>query len=113
METIIIVGRIVQEQPTTNTTQNGKMVSNFTVAINSKRNGVDMTSWYDCSYWHEADNKLLPYLTKGTVVCITGKPSLNLYLNKANEAAGSIKVSIANIELISSTKPKEIIPNGE
>ena len=58
-------------------TQSGDAVAGFSVAVD---NGKDKdgnrreTTWFDCSLWGKRGESLGPYLTKGTRVCITGRP---------------------------------------
>lgn len=59
------------------TTQTGKEVTGFTVAVNDsykKKGATEVTqlvTYIDCSYWRST--AIAPYLTKGTIVQVSGR----------------------------------------
>ena len=72
-----IVGRITQNAKI-NTLKNDKKVVNFSVAINDSyktKQGErkEQTTYYNCSYWINA--KIAKFLTKGTLVELSGRSS--------------------------------------
>ena len=63
-----------------------KEVVNFTVVINDSYKTKDgkkneFTTYIHCSYWQSS--KIAKYLTKSTVVTVTGRIDINTYKNKA------------------------------
>lgn len=78
----------------------------FSVAITEKytdRNGqaMEKTYWVRCSYFKPTDKlKIAEYLRKGTRVLVEGKPEARAYVTPQNEAAASLDVIVANVELL-------------
>jgi len=77
MQQLTIAGTIGKDAEVRKT-QNGEPVAGFSVAVD---NGKDKdgnkreTTWFDCSLWGKRGEGLGPYLTKGTRVTITGRPT--------------------------------------
>jgi single-strand DNA-binding protein len=97
-----IIGRLTKNAEA-KTTKNEKQVVNFSVAINDsyKPKGSDqvtkVVTYVDCSYW--ANPALAQYLTKGTLVELHGRISLNVYNDLKGEARGSLRFHVNNIKL--------------
>lgn len=83
------------------TTPNGKTVTRFTVAVTTGYREHKTTNWYECALWGEQGNRLLPYLTKGKAVVVSGElsmtnreyqgknyPSLNVTVDRLAFAGG-------------------------
>lgn len=85
MEFLTIAGTIVRDAEL-RTTQGGEKVLSFTVVVDrgkdrdgNRRDG----GFYDASLWGKRAESLHQYLTKGTRVCITGRPSARVHEGKA------------------------------
>lgn len=76
MQMLTIAGTIGRDAEVRRT-QSGDAVAGFSVAVDNGKdkdgNRRDAT-WFDCSLWGKRGDALAPYLTKGTRVCITGRP---------------------------------------
>ena len=59
----------------TRTTPSGKSVTGFSVAVKSGYGDNEKTVWVDCGCWGDRYQKLAPYLTKGTLVAVSGELS--------------------------------------
>jgi single-strand DNA-binding protein len=61
-------------------------VLNFSLAVD---NGKDKNgekrgpTWYDCAVWGKRATSLQPYITKGTKLALTGRPSARAHDGKA------------------------------
>jgi single-strand DNA-binding protein len=83
------------------TTQGGKDVLSFTIAVNHGNKDNQRTEYVDCSIWGErARSKLGEYLTKGTKVAVNGVPGVNAYVTESGEARGSLTLMVDQIELM-------------
>lgn len=72
MQKITLIGRLGRDAAVRET-QNGRKVIAFTMAVNSKPNGVEKTSWYDVSTFnYERYQNMAKYLTKGGLVTVVG-----------------------------------------
>ena len=85
-------------------TYQDKRYANFSLAVNyQKKDGGEHVTWYDCSWYNPAE-KLLPYLTKGSVVLVEGIPQPKKFTNKNNEEKLIIVIHVHTVVLISSMK---------
>ena len=86
---------------------NGKNVINFSVAHSEKFKNqqgaeVDKTTWISCAYWTERLN-LLPFLKKGTLVYLEGKPEAKTYVNgSTNATLPQLHARVSILQLLSS-----------
>ena len=85
---------------------NGKTVINFNVAHSEKYkdaqgNLVDKTTWVRCAYWTDR-SAISQYLKKGQLVYAEGSPEAEGYMNKENQAAATLKMSVFRIQLLGS-----------
>ena len=101
MQTLVIVGHIGEDAVVKDlsTTQ----VINFSIAVSEKIKEETKTTWYKCSYFTN-NVAIAPYLTKGSLIGVTGKPELELYSGSDGSAKGNIKCTVREIKLYSSTK---------
>lgn len=76
---------------------NGKMYISFNVGVRSRR---DTTTWVSVLY--RDNEKLLPYLTKGQGVLISGEPTFGAYLNREGKANVDVSVFANTLDLAGS-----------
>jgi len=96
-----IIGRLTRDAQT-NTLQNGKTVVNFSVAVNDQyRNKqgerVELTEYYDCAYWLSPN--VAGFLTKGTLVELSGRVSARAWIGKDGEAHSGLNFHTSQIKL--------------
>lgn len=61
----------------------GTTVASFSVAAKSGYGDKEQTIWVDCSIWGaRAESKLVDYLKKGQMVCVTGEMGTREYEGK-------------------------------
>ena len=85
---------------------NGRTVINFPVAHSEKYkdaqgNLVEKTTWVNCAYWTDRPT-IAQYLKKGQLVYAEGNPEAEGYLNKDNQNAASLKMSVFRVQLLGS-----------
>lgn len=86
MQQLLIAGTIVKEDAVLRRTQGGDAVAGFSVVVD---NGKDKDgnrrdgTFVDCSLWGKRGEALCQYLTKGTKVTITGRPTVREHNGKA------------------------------
>ena len=108
-----IVGRITKNAEI-NTLKNDKQVVNFSVAINDSyktKQGErrEQTTYYNCSYWINA--KIAEYLTKGTLVELSGRISSNAWIGKDGEIKSGLNFNTSRIKFHGGGQKSE--PNNE
>ncbi len=85
---------------------NGRSVINFPVAHSEKYkdsqgNLVEKTTWVKCAYWTDR-TAIAQYLKKGQLVYAEGNPEAEGYLNKDNQNAASLKMTVFRVQLLGS-----------
>lgn len=80
MNNLTIAGNVGRDAEL-RTTQQGKDVCGFTVAVS---NGKDRDpTWFDCSLWGDRAKKLAPYIRKGDKITVAGEVSAREHNGKA------------------------------
>lgn len=85
MQQLIIAGNVGKDAQLRRT-QSGDPVLNFSVAVD---NGKDKegqkrdATWFDCSLWGKRAESLQSYITKGTKLVLTGRPTTRAHEGKA------------------------------
>ncbi|WPV66825.1 single-stranded DNA-binding protein [Chitinophaga sp. LS1] len=82
---------------------NGKSVLSFSVAQNEQFKDLmgvvqERTTWINCSVWGR-DN-LGPYLKKGTLVYVEGRPVFKGYAGKQGEVLAGVNMRVAELALL-------------
>lgn len=95
-----IIGRLTRDAKVS-TLQGEKKVVNFSVAVNdSYRNKqgerVEQTAYFDCAYWLTV--KVADFLTKGTLVELTGRPSARAWVDRDGNPRASLNFHTSNID---------------
>lgn len=96
---------------------NGRTVINFPVAHSEKYkdsqgNLVEKTTWVKCAYWTDR-TAIAQYLKKGQLVYAEGNPEAEGYLNKENQNAASLKMTVFRIQLLGSKNDNSNSGNSE
>lgn len=85
MMNLILAGTIGRDAELRRT-QGGEPVAGFSVAVDNgkdKQGNKRDATWVDCSLWGKRGEGLCQYLTKGTKVAITGRPTTREHNGKA------------------------------
>jgi single-strand DNA-binding protein len=98
MSTLIVVGRLGGDAEL-KTTQGGTEVCSFSVAEDIGYGESKKTQWIKCSLFGKRAASLAPYLTKGSMVEVIGRPQVNVWKDKQGEARGNIEVAVSDINL--------------
>ena len=103
MQTLTIVGHLGNDAEVKDlgTTQ----VINFPLAVQEKIKGEKVTTWYKCAYFVN-NIAIAPYLLKGSLVGVTGKPEIEVYQGSDGTPRGNLKCFVREIKLYSSTKER-------
>lgn len=102
MQQLILVGHIGDDCQVKDlgTTQ----VINFNLACTDKVRDEKVTTWYKCAYFTN-NVAIATYLTKGSLIGVTGKPELETYVGSDGVAKANLKCNVKEIKLYSSNKP--------
>lgn len=99
MQSLTIIGNLTRD-PDSRTTQTGKQVCTFTVAVN-RRNDRETSDFFRVSAWGELANICKQYLAKGKKVCIVGQISVSTYTANNGETRASMDVYAEHVEFLS------------
>jgi single-strand DNA-binding protein len=102
---LLIIGNLTRD-PELRTTQNGKTVCSFSVAVNRrKQEGKEqVTDYFKVTVWNQAGESRHRWLKKGKKVAVLGQVSVNIWKNDDGEARASLEVLANEVEFLS---PKE------
>lgn len=81
---IIIAGAVGKDAVLRQT--NSDPVCNFSIAVNNGKDaqGVERpATWFDCSLWGKRGEALARYITKGSKLTVTGRPTVRVHEGKA------------------------------
>ena len=79
-------------------TENGNMVLNFTVAVDTGYGDNKVTEYIECSLWGERGEKIGEYLTKGLQVFVSGSASLRSW-NRGSKSGVNFCCAVDNVTL--------------
>jgi len=104
-----IIGRLTGDAKVS-TLQNSREVVNFSVAVNDsykKKDGerVQLTEDFECAYF--LSSEVADYLTKGTLVEVTGRVSARAWLGRDGEPRASLNFHSSNIRFLDGAKKTE------
>ena len=108
MQKLLIIGNLCND-PQLRTTQNGKNVCTFTVAVNRRKG--DETDFFRVTAWEQLGENCQRYLAKGHKVAVVGSVSVNSYTTQNGEHRASLEVSASEVEFLSSKNEGQ--QNGE
>lgn len=104
-----ITGRVTRDAQV-RTLSDSRQVVNFSVAINEsyknkKGDRVEQTTFFECAYW--ISPRVAEWLTKGTVVELTGMVSARAWTGNDGEPRAGLNFNTSNIKLHGGGKKAE------
>ena len=99
------VVRIGKKDAAVRYTQGGKMVTGFSVAVDSGYGDNKQTLWLDCSAWGDRFEKVAPYLLSGTQVFVQGELG-----TREHEGKTYITLRVAELKLCGGKKEEKRAP---
>ena len=112
MNKLHIIGNVTKE-PEMRTTQTGKNVCTFSVAVNRrgrKKDDQQETDFFRVSAWDALGDNCAKYLTKGKKVAVVGAVSVHAFTNQKGEPGASMEVMAQEVEFLT---PRDAVdPSG-
>ena len=112
-----LIGHIGQDCTVRDVTGSSRKSISFSVAHTEKyrdKQGIqqEQTIWVNCTLWKEADRTgIAQYLTKGTLVHVTGKPEARGYTGRDGQVKGDLRITVSEIQLLgSNNRPQQQPP---
>lgn len=102
MNRLIIIGNVTRD-PELRTTQSGKTVCTFSVAVNrkgKKKDDQQETDYFRVSAWDALGDNCGKYLTKGKKVAVVGAVSVHSFKNAKGDPGASLEVLASEVEFL-------------
>ena len=101
MNKAFIIGNLVRD-PDSRTTQSGKQVCSFTVAVNRPRTseGQPDTDFFRVTAWNVLADNCARYLFKGKKVAVTGPVSVSTYKTQNGDMKAQMEVYAQEVEFL-------------
>lgn len=102
MNKLTIIGNCTKD-PELRTTQTGKQVCSFTVAVNRRKKveGQPDADFFRVSAWDAMGENCAKYLGRGKKVCVVGSVGCHVYTNQKGEAQANLEVLAHEVEFLS------------
>lgn len=88
------IGRLGAD-PEKRTTQSGKTVTNFRIAVSDKRGGNESTEWVSVVCWEQTANFVGDYMRKGQLAFVSGRMQTRQWQDKDGQTKYTTEI-IAN-----------------
>lgn len=99
MNKLFIIGNLTNE-PISKTTQSGKQVTTFTVAVN-RRSQNNEADFFRVNAWGNLADICAKYLNKGKKVSVVGSVSASAYQSNNGDLRASLDVFAEDVEFLS------------
>lgn len=106
---VVLTGRITKD-PQLRTTQSGKSVANFNIAVdrNSKdNNGERQTDFIQCVAWNKTAELIAKYVRKGSLIGVEGRIQTQNYENQQGQRVYVTEVIINQLTFLESKHQAE------
>lgn len=101
MNKLIIIGNLTRD-PEYSSTDTGKTVCNFNVAVNKRtRSDHPEADYFRVTAWERLADNCAQYLGKGKKVCVIGSVSARAYTNDKGETRVNLEVTAQEVEFLS------------
>lgn len=103
MNRLFVIGNLTRD-PETRTTQDGKTVCSFTVAVNRRQRnqGQQEADFFRVSAWNQLGQICQQYLAKGRKVAVVGSVSVHTYTAQDGTSRAQMEVLAQDVEFLSS-----------
>lgn len=81
-------------------TSNGDSVVSFSVGVKAGYGDKATTTWARCQMWGKRGESVLPYLSKGQLVGISGEAQLRDWTDKEGQKRSSLEVRVNDLTLL-------------
>ena len=103
MNRLTLIGNLTND-PEIRSTQTGKNVCTFTIAVNRKKVSEPQTDFFRINAWNGLADTCARFLNKGKKVAVVGELQARTYEDKQGKTRLSLDVSADEVEFLS---PKE------
>ena len=108
MNKVIMIGNLTRD-PETKVLDSGKMVTNFSIAVNERKDVVD---YFNCEAWEKTADLIQNYCKKGHKIAIEGRIKTKQY-EKDGEKRYTTYIICSNVEFLTQkTQQSDQVNNG-
>lgn len=109
MNSIHLIGRAGRD-PEVKYFEDGKVVANFTLAVNSYKRDDD-PDWFTLEIWGKQAQVAADYVRKGSQIAVIGSAKLETWTDRTTGAERSkVKVRVDRLELLGSKRDNDSAP---
>lgn len=102
----IVVGN-VGRTPEMRYTQDGKAVTNFSVAVNEKFGDTERVTWYRVACWNGLAESVNEYVIKGTLLLVEGRVHVESWTDKTTgEPRAGLNLTAQTVKFLNGTRPR-------
>lgn len=107
MNTINLIGRLTKDPELKYIQGSGNAVARFTIAVDrgfTKKDGTKETDFINIEVWNKSAENCANYISKGSLVGVTGALRIENYKDQQGEYKSFTKVLASNIQFLNSKK---------
>jgi len=101
MNRVILIGRLTKD-PDMRQTNNGAVMARYTLAVERRYNGENMTDFIGCVAYGKGGEFAQKYFSKGMKVAVQGRIQTGSYTNKDGNRVNTFDVVIDSQEFVES-----------
>jgi single-strand DNA-binding protein len=95
----------VERDPELHIIEGGTPITNFSLAVDTKRCREDITIWLNCTAWGGLAETVERYVTKGSMILVEGDFTSNQYTKEDGKQGVSLEVTIVKFSFADGSKP--------
>lgn len=105
---VVLIGRLTKD-PELRTTQNGKSVCSFTLAVNRKiqQQGQPDADFISCVAWGKSADNMTTYLHKGSLIGVEGRIQTRSYDNQQGQRVYVTEVQCESVQFLEPRRSAE------
>ncbi len=100
---VVQMGRFTADPELKTTTQNGKFVCSFSLAVDkpfNKENQHPEADFFDYEAWGNTAETICKYFHKGSRIIVDGRLTTNIWENKDGKKQKKVKIVVSNFNFV-------------
>lgn len=113
MNNINLIGRLTKDPELKYIQGSGNAVAKFTIAVDrgfTKKDGTKEADFINIEVWNKSAENCANYISKGSLVGVTGSLRIDNYKDQQGEYKSFAKVLASNIQFLNSKKADAGVP---
>lgn len=108
MNVCVLIGRLTRDPELHYTTNGGKAVANFSIAVERRQQddqGKNLVDFVNIVAWQKTAEAVVNYMTKGRLVCVEGRLQVRKYTTNEGQKRVATEVVAQQVRFLD--RPKE------